>query len=467
MIRSSQLRLLTFLLLPLLVTLTFCTEENSDPSINGGDTEQEQEVAVTATRFYLGYGEADITPEIGTLLGGYGTPSIHRDCVGINDRLRAQVAIFQNDAGQAFILIGMDSAGYYFDFGDEGPGVKVLRESIVEAIAPKISLEPQHILLGSSHSHTTPDLVGIFQDVNEAIPNEFLEWHVERITQAAVDAANAMDEAELYFGKSELVGYTGRDEGCSEILDDSVTVMQAKNTSDEVVLTLTNYAKHPTQLPWADNLVSADYIWGYREEIEERTGAPAMFLQGFSAAVHDGPLSPDVPGGDEYERAYNMGKLLADAAMEAIETPSKAEEFDIRHRWAVYSSETDGFFDDLVNYAGIPFRYFIDDPEKGLIVKELEVSWHKLGPAEFASFPGESTPEFSLRLKEKMVSPHKFIVGLGNDDVGYIIDHESVENDPVDKLVNYEYKMGLGSFGDPSTWTAMESLGWFDGGWQE
>jgi hypothetical protein len=189
-----------------------------------------------------------------------------------------------------------------------------------------------------------------------------------------------------------------------------------------------------------------------------------MFLQGFVAAVHDGPLSGSLPGADQYERAYAMGKLLSDTVVAALPNAVEFKRFDILHKAAHFSCQAAGaYFVFVWENFDMPKRYVSNGPDDSLIIDNLEVSWHRLGDVEFAAFPGEGTPEYSLRLKDRMVSEGRFVVGLANDAVGYLLDPESLAADTSGQLAGYEAKMGLGAPGGPCCFTAMESLGWFDG----
>ncbi len=66
-----------------------------------------------------------------------------------------------------------------------------------------------------------------------------------------------------------------------------------------------------------------------------------------------------------------------------------------------------------------------------------------------------------------MVSPWRFTVGLANDEIGDILEPQSVANDTTGRLAGYELQMGLGPLAGPTTWAAMEGLGWFDGAWRD
>lgn len=431
------------------------------------EEEEEQGPAKIATHFMLGYGETDVTPPLGTILSGYGAFGEDRRSELINDPMLAQAALFANDADQAFLIISLDSGGYGFDFGDYAPGVAELRREISRTLKGTLRIKPEHILIESSHSHGATDHIGFWQGIGEGVSLEVLELTFDGIVAASQEAALDLKEAELFFGSSELEGYSGRDSNCSPVIDNTVSIVQARSPEGEQRVTIINYAKHPTFLPYMDTTMTADFILGLREEMKNKTGAPAMYLQGFIAAVHEGPLSNTIPGDNWLERANAFGKILAGVVLDAEESLVKAEEYDILHRWKDFScTAEESYLTFMYEYLDMPKRD-ADIIDEGVRVNHIEVSWHKLGPSEFAVFPGEGTAEYSFALRERMIKPTQFVVGLGNDSIGYILDPESFAADSSGQLAGYEVKMGLGLPAGPCCWDSMEELNWFYGAYQQ
>ncbi len=415
----------------------------------------------TPTRFSVGYGQADVSPPEGTVLGGFGLPGGTRRSTGLNDPLLVQVVVVTNDAGGALVIVGLDAAGYMWDLGDWGPGVEAMQRRLVDALDDHLSIDPDQILLTSSHSHAATDLVGFWQKPGQGPALGLLDDLEVGLIAAARDAVDDLRAAELVFGRTELPDYIGRDSGCSEILDASVGVIQARTPSGDVIASLVSYGKHPTMLKEPNTIASADFIWGLRGVMRERTGAPAVFLQGPIAAVHDGPVA--VPGEDGFERAWNMGALLAEAALEALETAEPADRFAIIHRRDTFTCRCEGEYVLMANeYFDLPKRHYHLEGEV-FMVDAMPVSWHQLGPAEFAGVPGEPDAEYALALKDRMASPHRFVVAQADDAMGYFIDPAAVAADASGQLTGYELKMGLGPPGGPCMWRAHQDLGWFDG----
>ena len=418
-----------------------------------------------ATAFLTGYAETDITPPVGTILGGYGLPAQGRVTTGTHDPLMAQAALFVNDVGDAFLIVSADLAGYLWDFGDWGPGIKVLQQSIANALAPTVPLGPEQILIACSHSHAATDLMGFSQDVGKGPDKALLDEHLAKLTALAVAAAGNLKPTTLRFGTAELVGDSARDKDCSPVLDNSVAILQATDAEGKVVVTLANYAKHPTVAAESNRLASADFVWGYRDEMKKGTNAPAMFLQGFEAAVHGRYSFDDDP--DMWDRVHEIGGDLARAVLDRSGSLVPADDFDIQHRATTYPClGKDSYMATAVTLLDIPKRYMTVNDDGTVLVREIPISWHRIGPAEFVVFPGEPSPEYSFLAKDRMLSPFRFAVALGNDATGYMVEPASMAADTSGQLAGYENRMGLGSEAGPTAWKALEGLGWFDGGWR-
>ena len=420
-----------------------------------------EEPLKTPTQLFVGYAEADVTPPLGSIMGGYGPPGGYRLSTGIHDPIKTQVAIIANDAPQAMVIVTMDTVGYFHDYGEWGPGVSDVRKQIVKAIGKQFRMKPEHIIVSSDHAHSGPDLTGFWQEIGQGPDLAYLESVRDAMVATAQAAAASIQPGTVHYAMGELVGYSGRSEDCSDVIDNSVAVMQARDAGGNPVFTVANYARHPTSLGSSNTDYSADYIWGYREEMLRRTGGAGIFIQGAIAAVHGGPLGPT--GADEWEKTYNMGSIIADAVEATFPSLQQSQSVEIRHAYATTECQ---MLSELVKAmyenADMPKRHMHYVGEE-LWVNEVPISWHQVGDAELASYPGEATPELSLLTKSKMVSQFQFLVGLGNDEIGYLIDEESIAKDTEERLAGYELNIGMGHDSGQCVWDAHTALGWFDG----
>jgi len=435
-----------------------------------------------ATMFYAAYAEVDVTPPDGTPMGAYGIPGGSRRTEGVHDPAMAQVTFFRNDIDEEFVLISVDTPGYFYEFGDWGPGIKQVRIAAAEQVKAThgIDMDPESIMIVSTHTHSAADLIGFWCPMDEGPDKQLLQDMQDKIAGAITEAAGKLEPVTVKFVHTELVGLSGRDDHCGgDLIDNSVDIIHVFDAQDEPMVILTNYAYHPTKLGASNKLVSADWIWGYREELKKETGTPAMFLQGFEGAVHSGDMS--VPGEDAWERTYNTGKVVADAVLAALPDAVPSETFGISSKATEVSCLADGEM-ILSGYwlFQVPKRTMTEVPEgpdcekdvgsfefcSDLYIEQIATSWHRLGDAEFAGFPGEADPNYGLTLKSHMVQPFKFALGLANDSLGYFISPEGLAADDTGRLMGYEIQMGLGVEGGPCVWAGQEELNWFDGAWQ-
>ena len=93
-----------------------------------------------------------------------------------------------------------------------------------------------------------------------------------------------------------------------------------------------------------------------------------------------------------------------------------------------------------------PPWYNPEVPPMGSIMTEVNVI--NIGKAQIITMPGEVLPSIGYRLREAMTSKYKFQIGLGNDELGYIIPAD--EWDPT----QYEESMSVGM----QTGIAMEEI---------
>jgi hypothetical protein len=76
-------------------------------------------------------------------------------------------------------------------------------------------------------------------------------------------------------------------------------------------------------------------------------------------------------------------------------------------------------------------------------VIESEVVWFSISEASFARHPGESAPIFSLQTKDLMPNGPKFVLGLSQDALGFIVKPSYFENQDLPHAP-YLTRMSLG-----------------------
>ena len=89
---------------------------------------------------------------------------------------------------------------------------------------------------------------------------------------------------------------------------------------------------------------------------------------------------------------------------------------------------------------------------------ETEVAWFSVGDAQFATHPGETAPAFTWATEELMDSGPKFVLGLGLDQLGYILKPEYFDDPEAIPHAKYLTSMSPGPDAGPSMMAALESI---------
>ena len=272
-----------------------------------------------------------------------------------------------------------------------------------------------HLLVSMSHNHTAGDPIGIYGFYPEKYVAHIQEGIVEAVTKAL---HGARPVGELKVGSDELSLAGARVEGLFRnarnpgLVDPQIAVIQAVDEGGRPIVSIVHFACHVEGIgtPGGKPLeVTADFPGYLCRALREKTGAQAVFLNG---AV-GGMVSGDTKARTHAE-AEVAGKRLAAAALRLLATavPTARELSFERHRLEIPVTNP-------------RMRLFMKMTEKrrkayrGRVVTEM---FHvRLGDAELLTIPSELLPELSFEILARMKGYPRMIVGLANDQLGYII----------------------------------------------
>jgi hypothetical protein len=209
--------------------------------------------------------------------------------------------------------------------------------------------------------------------------------------------------------------------------------MQFTDDQGKSIATLTNFACHPTFMDAATDQVSADYLYGLYQQLDSTLGGVNIFLQG----AIGGWVQPEYEH-KTFDCAYRRGKELGKAVETALKTP-----VSMHNPLITYTSiklnlpvTNEGF--KQLTAAGVIHRNMTDSVL-------TEIAWFSIGTAQFVTHPGESTPGMSLQSKQLMkTTGPKFVIGLGDDALGYILTPDYFAPDPRQKHTEYLKSMSVG-----------------------
>lgn len=369
-----------------------------------------------------------------------------RPANGIHDELWARTVVFDDDVSRISLTV-VDAIGLFHD----------------DIIEIKQSIDPAYnitySIISSTHSHEAPDLLGLWgpEFLKSGVNQDYLSFVKKQIIQSIEKATSDLQPVKLRMsqdlnGLSHLVTDTRN----PFIMDDGLRIIQFVNSiSGKTIGSLIAWANHPETL-WSNNLlITSDFPHYVREGIEEGIysgdsliikgiGGIAIYVNGSIGGLmttHPGlavqnPWSGQTYTDPGFDKASAQGYQIAYQALQTMSLPSDSLEFgniEISARTLELPLENNVF--RIGAALGILKRGF----SKWNHVK-TEIAYVTLGPASFLTYPGEVYPELingnidspqgqdfttgpvEIPVARNMMKGNfKFIVGLGNDEIGYII----------------------------------------------
>ncbi|MCL4233238.1 MAG: neutral/alkaline non-lysosomal ceramidase N-terminal domain-containing protein [Deltaproteobacteria bacterium] len=372
----------------------------------------------------VGAARVDISPapDVSLKMGGYGlyflSESMCRWSTGVHDPIYATAIAVEDADGRRVILIHLDVVGLIT--------TDIVR--IQQGVSAALAIVPDRVIVSASHSHQSPDTVGMWGVLLPPISGRdeaFIDDMIAGSVQAGVDAYNARREARISFGSSEFADLhynSNQPLDPQAYTDDAMTMMAATTPEGEPIATLMNWACHPMVMGPQNTLISSDFLGPYYRLMDAEIGGINMFMNGsLGASVHpQNPYAPFPIDGREWgtwEDVENYGRVLADAAQDLFATvePATDTSVDVRAYWV--ESKVQNYFFVLTGKWGIIPRDIPNFGENGTTT--MTALW--IGDVPFATVPGELVPTISTQLRAIMGGEHQFVINLGQDWIGYII----------------------------------------------
>jgi len=377
-----------------------------------------------------GVSVAPINPPLNAYIAG---DRQDRKFTSVHDSLFAKAVVITNGEEQV-ALVTLDCIGLLY------PEVQRIRKRAAE----RCGFDESRIIISSTHTHSGPDVVGIWGSdyQHSGVDSAYMEFLVNTAAEQVQKAWATKRPATVVTAETEF-GEPWVQNICMEEIDRSASILQFRDEAGHSIATLTNFACHPTFLDARFSEVSADYVHGYYKTLEKLTGGEALFLQG----AIGGWVQPE-DGEGSFEKAFKRGKELAEAVHEVLPSAKMMENPNIR-----FKSSSVRFPVENKNWQQLAAIGTINRPLNDSV--SSEISWFAIGDAEFATHPGETAPYYGLETKKLMVGDGpKFILGLGNDAMGYILKPSFFE----DKDIPHADYLTSMSVGKPTGPLLMEGL---------
>ena len=419
----------------------------------------------------VGFGEADVTPKVEAdakkpvYLAGFGQ---NRKATGVNDPLMAR-AVVLSDGTKKIAVASVDLVGFFHG------NVENVRKALKGF---------DYVLVSSTHNHEGPDTLGLWgpSPLKSGVDPEYLALVEKKIVESvkAADKARAAVTARIgTVAAPELV----HDSRLPIVKHDELVALQftdAKTKKNAGVVVQWNC--HPETLDSKNKLVSADFVGYTCGYVKKKMDCPVVYLTGTVGGLLSS-LGVEVKGDDgkplkngTFEKTKRYGELVGEAAEKALKKskPLSLTPFTVRSK-LVYLP-----MDNQIYLAGRMMKLFDRDAylwkdgmEKGEPVEKVnplkrhairtELTYLRLGELDVASIPGEIYPELVLdkvadpaeegadfpdapiepAIYKQMKGPYRMLIGLANDEIGYIIPKRQWDAKPP-----YCYKRKSAQYGE-------------------
>jgi neutral/alkaline ceramidase-like enzyme len=384
----------------------------------------------------IGAASTAINPADGVYLGGY---SEKRQCTGVHDDLYAKAIVF-DDGDTAVALVVLDSVGTQYDTIQ-----KIRRQA--SAGVKNIALPAERVIVVSTHTHCSPDTIGIYgpDDTTTGRDPGYMESLVTKAAAQVVRAAQGLQPATIRCAVAQGGDWAVNDSEPGDVVRD-ITVLQCLDADGKTVATLTSYACHPTVLDGDTTLASSDWVGAFYSGMSDALPGEHLYLQG-SIGGWIQPVTPE----RSFSLAAQYGTDLAQRALAALESTQPLEGTNVRFANRVFAMPNQSELYKQISVAGLVPR-----PLGETI--ETEVAWFSVGNAQFATHPGETAPEYTRATRKLMDTEPKIVLGLGLDQLGYILKQSFFDNRDTIPHAPYLTTVSPGPDAGPSMMAALETI---------
>lgn len=343
-------------------------------------------------------------------LGGYGKDRERGPALGVHTPISAR-ALALTDGRERLLLVVLDLAGFDQD----------LASQIRAGAAAATGWPRERVWVSATHSHSAPDLQGLWGGV----PDGYRAYVAERAVEAARQAVARLEPVELAAATVRVNGL-GANLRQWAFTDESFSLLVARRAAGPLVAVLVNAGIPPAILGPENRLVSPDWVGPMRSALEEWQGGTALFISGVG-----GDVAPSAETGG-FHGVTDFGLKVAKAVNEALEALSGAGgKQATASEWLVLPAQ----LAVSVEQVSLPVQneQFLEAVEAGLLGYEVDQSgsvttWVGrvvLGRgdarAEALTIPGEVVTRLGIQIRGLMHSPNAFILALTHDTLGVFL----------------------------------------------
>ncbi len=350
--------------------------------------------------FYVGSAVLDLSPAYAegkeSCLGGYGLPFSRCGITRVDDPVTVR-AFALSDENKLQVFAAIDTVG----LGDS------LRANIKRRVSQLSAdtIPPSSIKLSATHTHSGPDLLGLWGGVSD----DYQQRVIQQSAIAIVLSVLSLQPAHLRFNKVEVDVRNRR--GWQQVDDEAFMVVAQSSINHLPIVALASLSAHPTLLTAEHGFYSADYVHYLRQTVQTELGATTIFMNGML-----GDSEPDVVERSPLQAqsfGAEVGLKLVQGARENAEVLSG----DLQLNSYKFESEIESFLFLLMIYAGL-----LDVELHDFNHVDLNAHLIQIGDSlSILTLPGEPLSRMGFPIKAGMPTKHAFIFGVTEGSYGYFI----------------------------------------------
>jgi hypothetical protein len=377
-----------------------------------------------------GFATADLTPQLGLEMGGFGM-NLGRTGDAVHDKLLARAVVIES-SGSKIAVVGCDLGG--------------IRAAVVaearKLIQKATGIERERIMIGATHTHSAP-VVARWIGVGKENP-EYISALPARIASSVITANSRINPVTLLYGEAPVDGVARNREYPNGILDPAVRVLSFKRPSGELAGFIANYSVHPVVMAEKTRMYTGDLTGVATDKAAaQSSGSVGIFLQGSCGDIN--PIYAHMAQEESLEKLELLAGRLASAIRAAIDSAQSVADGTVEMRsqrigLPLVPPPKDLVFERMSSAEGwlknpeLPgdlrrdAQFRLDSAKavlerydhEPLTERITEVQAARIGNTLILANPGETFQIFGRHAAEAMRGYRVMVTGYTNDYIGYI-----------------------------------------------
>jgi hypothetical protein len=377
--------------------------------------------------------------------------SNNRPAKGVNDPLWVRSIAVRNN-GVTLAMVTIDSVG-------------ILHEKF---IAVRKSLDPSlgidHAMFSTSHNHEAPDTMGIwsYSPIRPKFDHAYMRQIQQACKEAIEESVHNLEPADMILAEKVIEPEGFVDDSRKPIVYDLkvCSAQFVKRGTDETIATMVSWGNHAETLGGGNSLLTSDFLNWVRQGVETGVGDPngvealggmCLYFQGMVGGLMT-QLHTTVPHRDgvqqfdqaSFEKAEALGENLAIVVANSLRGDDAIR---VENPRVAVAAKT--IFVPMEGIFGYACMLGLIHPGWYWGKAKTEVNAIRVGELEILTIPGEIYPEIVEGgiespegadfpgppvevppLRSQMQGKVNMVIGLANDEIGYIIPRTQWDVDP-------------------------------------